>query len=88
MIGYNYYSEFIGYLKEWEKSVEQRNGFNAAQKKMMILSNETTEGLKIAGIHRVTNFERCYNNYYTCSEIFCGNDQIFISSTWSKIFTF
>ena len=30
--------------------MEQRNGFNAAQKKMMTLSNETTEGLKIAGI--------------------------------------
>ena len=30
--------------------MQQRNGFTAAQKKMMILSNETTEGLKITGI--------------------------------------
>ena len=42
-------NEFLGYLKEWEKSVEQRNGFTAAQKRMMILSNETIEGLKITG---------------------------------------
>ena len=39
--------DFLGYLSEWKKSVEKRNGFTAAEKKLMMLPDETQEGLKI-----------------------------------------
>ena len=42
--------DFLGYLKEWEKSVKGRKGFNDAEKNMMMLSQETLEGLQITGI--------------------------------------
>ena len=41
--------DFLGYLKEWEESVEGREGFSAAEKAMMLLSRETIEGLNITG---------------------------------------
>ena len=40
---------FWGYLDEWQRSVEQREGFTTAQKQMMRLSKETLTGLKITG---------------------------------------
>ena len=40
---------FLGYLDEWQRSVEQREGFTTAQKQMMCLSKETLTGLKITG---------------------------------------
>ena len=41
--------DFLGYLKEWEDSVKQREGFTDAEKTMMLLSQETLEGLHITG---------------------------------------
>ena len=41
--------DFLGYLDEWEKSVEERQGFTASQKAMMLLSRETIEGLRTTG---------------------------------------
>ena len=47
--------EFLGYLDEWEASVQQRPGFTRAEKKMMTLSGETLEGLKITGtLHQLS----------------------------------
>ena len=41
--------DFLGYLNEWEESVEQRTGFTSSQKNMMLLSRETIEGLRTTG---------------------------------------
>ncbi|XP_064406741.1 uncharacterized protein LOC135351613 [Halichondria panicea] len=41
--------EFIPYLDAWEKSVEAREGFTKTQKKLMMLSPETSKGLRITG---------------------------------------
>ena len=40
---------FLGYLKSWENSVQQRQGFTKAQRELMLLSRETREGLQITG---------------------------------------
>ena len=41
--------DFLGYIEEWQKSIEQREEFTNAQKQMMCLSKETLTGLKITG---------------------------------------
>lgn len=41
--------EFLGYLTEWSDSVQKREGFTPAEKKLMMLPNETQEGLRITG---------------------------------------
>ena len=41
---------FLPYLEAWERSVESREGFTAAQKQRMLLSSETRLGLKMKGI--------------------------------------
>jgi len=33
--------EFIPYLKSWEESVQERNGFTPQEKAMMLLARET-----------------------------------------------
>ena len=38
---------FLPYLNHWEESVEEREGFNASQKKRMLLSTETMLGLRM-----------------------------------------
>ena len=43
---------FLGYLKEWEVSVEKRPGYSRLMK-MMLLSPETLLGLKITGVSDV-----------------------------------
>jgi len=40
---------FLKYLDDWEKSVEQRKGFNKDEKKVMVISLETRTGLRITG---------------------------------------
>ena len=42
--------EFIPYLKEWEDSVEKRNGCSPQSKSMMVLAKETCNGINITGI--------------------------------------
>ncbi|XP_065909327.1 uncharacterized protein [Dysidea avara] len=39
--------ELLGYIEEWKSCVSKKEGFNATQKKMMTLSEETIEGLQI-----------------------------------------
>ena len=41
---------FLGYLDDWEKSVKSREGFTSAQRNMMLLSQQTIEGLRITGV--------------------------------------
>jgi len=51
-------TDFLEYLEEWQKTVEQRKGFTASEKKTMLLSDETATGLKLTGTHKtmdVTN---------------------------------
>ncbi len=43
-------SDFLQYLKEWELCVACRPNFTAAEKKKMLLSDETRLGLKVTGI--------------------------------------
>ena len=42
-------TEFLGYLNEWDSSVQRRTGFTAAERKRMRLSDETLEGLRVTG---------------------------------------
>jgi hypothetical protein len=39
--------EFIGYLDEWERDVSEREGFTSDERKKMLLSQETLEGLRM-----------------------------------------
>ena len=51
----------LGYLREWKNSVDQRPGtpkFTEAQKKLMMLSDATREGVHITGI-----IIKCTGNY-------------------------
>jgi len=52
-------TEFLGYLDEWESSVSRRTGFTPAQKKMMQLSVESLEGLRITGYICVYHLNTC-----------------------------
>lgn len=47
-------TDFLGYLKEWESSVNNRDGFTDAEKATMKLSRETLEGLHITGKSVIT----------------------------------
>jgi len=38
--------ELLPYLQQWEDSVDQRVGFSAKQKAMMLLSKETRLGMR------------------------------------------
>ena len=42
--------EFLGYLDDWERSVNNHEGFTAAQRSMMLLSQQTLEGIRTTGI--------------------------------------
>ena len=42
-------TDFLAYLKVWEKSVKEREGFSDAQKRMMTLPRETQDGIHITG---------------------------------------
>ena len=43
--------DFLKYLEEWENTVAQRNGYTGAEK-TMLLSVETSTGLKLTGMWR------------------------------------
>lgn len=43
--------DFLGYLKEWDDSVGERQGdFTIAERKKMCISEETLDGLRMTGI--------------------------------------
>ena len=42
-------TQFFPYLNKWETSVKDRKGYTDSAKKMMTLSSETSEGIRIAG---------------------------------------
>lgn len=43
--------DFLGYLEEWESSVQEQDGdFTQAEFNKMKLSQETLQGLKITGL--------------------------------------
>ena len=48
--------EFLGYLDDWEKAVKERKGFTDEQKKRMILSQETLEGLRMTGNYKAIKY--------------------------------
>ena len=39
--------ELLPYFNQWEKSVEERKGFKKGEKKRMLLSQETLDGIHI-----------------------------------------
>ena len=41
---------FLQWLNDWEENVKSRKEFTPAQQNMMMLSRETREGLKMAGV--------------------------------------
>ena len=47
--------EFLPYLNIWEKSVSFREGFKNSQKKMMLLSQQTRQGLRMTGANAFIN---------------------------------
>ena len=42
---------FLGYLESWEAAVAKREGFTDSERKAMLLSTETTTGLKLTGTY-------------------------------------
>ena len=48
--------DFLGYLREWEKSVEERVGYEDDERKRMTLSQETIERLRMSGNYFIINF--------------------------------
>lgn len=43
-------NDFLGYLDDWERSVQLRRGYIPMEKKMMMLSPETLSGIRITGM--------------------------------------
>lgn len=54
-------NDFLGYLEEWEKSVEQRAGFTTKEKKNLLLSQETHYGIEVTGKYFNNCVARCSN---------------------------
>lgn len=44
-------TEFLQYLEDWETAVANREGFTDAEKKSMLLSVETSRGLKLTSTY-------------------------------------
>ena len=42
--------DFLGYLREWQDSVDSQEKYPSGQKRLMTLSQETIEGICITGI--------------------------------------
>ena len=42
-------TDFLGYLRNWEESVKKRDGYTDEEKKRMILSQETLQGIRMTG---------------------------------------
>ena len=49
-------TEYLGYLNEWDRSVNGCTGFTAAERKRMRLSDETLEGLRVTGTVIILEF--------------------------------
>ena len=43
-------TDILGYLEAWEQTVLEREGFTDTEKKTMLLSQETSTGLKLTGM--------------------------------------
>ena len=41
--------EILEYLEQWEKAVDSREGFGDEAKSSMLLSSETSTGIKLTG---------------------------------------
>ena len=54
-------SEVLGYINEWKANVDKRQGYTEVEKKTMMLSRETIEGLEITGLVLLINLT-CYKN--------------------------
>jgi hypothetical protein len=52
---------FLAYLDEWEQSVNGRTGFTVAEKRKMMLSRETIEGIRITRIAFHSNDNAQFN---------------------------
>ena len=46
-----YLKGVLAYLEYWEKSVVKRKGFSDQEKKMMLIPQETRDGMHITGYH-------------------------------------
>ena len=44
-------NDFLGHLAEWDSEVQGREEFTMAEKKIMMLSQDTLEGLCMTGTH-------------------------------------
>lgn len=53
-------TEFLQYLEDWETAVANREGFSVAEKKSMLLSEETSRGLKLTGTYMYV-YTQCLN---------------------------
>ena len=48
-------NDFLGYLREWEESIEQRDGYSKDDKRRMTLSQETMRGLRMTGMFSIAS---------------------------------
>ena len=42
-------TDFLGYLSTWEESVRKQKGFEDKTKKMMLMPDETRQGIEVTG---------------------------------------
>lgn len=56
-------TEFLPYLEQWERTVAEREGYTDAEKKNMLLSVETSTGLKLTGIATAYNVISLYQSH-------------------------
>ena len=61
--------EFVAYLNSWSASVYKRPGFNKNEKKMMMLPQETLDGINITGTYHLYLFNYSCTNFLVSS--FC-----------------
>lgn len=44
--------DFLGFLHDWDEEVQSHTDVDKAEKKKMIISRETIEGIKITGTYK------------------------------------
>ena len=69
--------EFLGYLNEWESATEQRTDLSAKEKRKLLLSSETMEGLRITGKAVELTLIPCMSLFLIHSDVFCRDGQVF-----------
>jgi len=53
----------LPYLEDWEKSVNEREGFSSKEKEMMLMPRETRLGITVTGIAIIMSITLNYDYF-------------------------